>query len=282
MKVLLVGGSSSLSKVLIPVLEGVAQQVITAGRNNDDLYLDLEEIAKPISLPTGIDVIIHTAAHFGGKTSQEIIGAEIVNVLGTLRLCQAGVQAGVKHFILISSIYSQLDPQSDYYSIYALSKKQSEEAALFFCNQQGMPLTILRPAQLYGNTHDFAKHQPFLYAMTSKAENGEDITLYGKNDALRNFLHVDDLAQIILNVVQKKVTGVYPCQYPRDTSISAIAKAAIAAFNSKAKVSFLNDRHDISSNVFFIEDTLYKKINYYPKVSIEEGMRMIAKNRIQS
>lgn len=281
MKVLLVGGSSSLGKVLIPALKDIAQ-VITAGRNNDDLYLDLEEITKPMSLPLGIDVVIHTAAHFGGKTSQEIIGAEKVNVLGTLRLCQASVQADVKHFIFISSIYSQMNPQSDYYSAYALSKKHAEEAAHFFCSQEEMPLTVLRPAQLYGNTNDFAKHQPFLYAMANKAESGEEITLYGKNDALRNFLHVDDFTQIILKVIQKKVTGIYSCQFVTDTSISAIAKAAISAFNSAAKVSFLEDKGDIKSNIFPIEDALYQKINFYPKVNIEDGMRMIAKNRIQS
>jgi len=280
MKVLLVGGMSALGKVLIPVL-GDETEVITAGRSNCDIHMDLGEVMNPIRLPIGIDVVIHMAAHFGGKTSEEIVEAEKVNVIGTLRLCQASVQTGVKHFVFISSIYSQMHPQSDFYSIYALSKKHAEEAVLFFCNNHQMHLTILRSAQLYGSTNDFGRHQPFLYAIADKAEKGEDIVLNGKNDALRNFLHADDLAQIVLRVVLKTVTGIYSCQFPTNTSISAIAKAAISAFKSTGKVSFLEGKEDIKNNVFLIEDTLYREINVYPRIDIDEGMRMIARNRIQ-
>ncbi|MFM9840711.1 MAG: NAD-dependent epimerase/dehydratase family protein [Cyclobacteriaceae bacterium] len=281
MKVLLVGGTSSFGKVLIPALKEVAQ-IITTGRSNCDICLDLGNLAQSISLPNGLDVIVHAAAHFGGKTPEEMIEAEIVNVVGTLRLCQASIKASVKHFIFISSIYSQMNPQSNYYSTYALSKKHGEEAALYCCDQLGLPLTVLRPTQLYGNTNDFGKHQPFLYAMVNKAEKGEDIALNGKNNALRNFLHAEDLAQIVLRVIQKTVIGVYTCQFPTDTSILAIAKAAISAFNSTGTVSFLEDKENIESNVFPIDVTLYKRINFFPQVSIEEGMRRIAKNRIQS
>lgn len=281
MKVLLVGGSSSFGKVLIPVIKEVAE-VITAGRNNCDLEFDLRNEFKSIQFPIGLDAVIHAAAYFGGKTSQEIIDAEVINVIGTLRLCQASSVAGVKHFIFISSIYSQMNPQSEYYSIYALSKKHAEEAVLYYCNQLGLPLTVLRPAQLYGNTDDFGRHQPFFYAMANKAEKGENINLFGKNNALRNFLHAEDLAQIVLRVIQERVTGIYACQFPVNTSILAIAKAAISAFNSASQVSFLEHKEDIKSNVFPLDDSLYKRINFFPQIDVEEGMRKIAKYRTQS
>lgn len=281
MRILIIGGSSALSTALIPVLKGVAK-VLTAGRNNDDIVLDLRQTNKPFSFPMGVDIVIQVAAHFGGKTSEEIIAAEEVNLLGTLRACRASVDIGAKHFIFVSSIYSQMRPDSSYYSIYALSKKHAEEATIFFCAQQGLPLTVLRPAQLYGKTSEFAKHQPFLYSMADKAQRGEDIVLNGRNDALRNLLHADDFAYTILKIVEQRITGVYPCQFPFDTSISTIAKAAIAAFGSPSKLSFLPSENDIKDNVFPIDDLLYQKIKFYPRIDIEEGMRMIARNRIQS
>src|SRR5882762_813483 len=118
MKVLVVGGSSSLATDLILALNGFAQ-VLTAGRRNCDIYLDLSSNTKPAVFPEGVDVVIHTAASFGTKTSDEIIDAEMVNVVGTLRLCQLSVNSGVKHFIFISSMSALLTPESPYYSAYA-------------------------------------------------------------------------------------------------------------------------------------------------------------------
>src|SRR4029077_13208364 len=122
---------------------------------------------------------------------------EDVNVLGTLKLCQACTRAKVKHLISISSTSAYLMPASPYYSIYSLSKKQSDEVAQLFCSSFGLPCAILRPSQIYGSEDTFRKHQPFLYTAIDRAERGEEITIYGDHDALRNYIHVDDVCQII-------------------------------------------------------------------------------------
>ena len=111
MKILIVGGTSSLGCALKPVLSEIGE-VITAGRKECDIRLDLNDPIEKITLPNNIDAVIHTAAHFGGKTVEEILEAENVNVLGTLKLCQAAVQAKAKHFILISSMFSCLNKNS--------------------------------------------------------------------------------------------------------------------------------------------------------------------------
>lgn len=275
MKILIVGGTSSLSCALKPVLREF-DEVITAGRKNCDIALDLSDPIEKIYLPDNIDTIVHTASHFGGKAEEEILAAENVNVLGTLKLCQAALQAKVKHFVFISSIFSRLNQNSEYYSIYALSKKHAEEMALFYCLSHSLSLTILRPSQLYGNENSFKVHQPFLYTIVDKAEKGEDITIYGSNDALRNYIHIDDMTNIITRVVKKKIEGIYSCQYIMNLTYSQIAKAALLAFNSKGNVHFLNDKPNIPDNVFVIDDSLYKKIGFYPQISIEEGMKKIA------
>lgn len=278
MKILIVGGTSSLGTTLKNAFNG-SQEVITAGRNNCDIAMDIRDPITKIAFPNDIDVVIHTAAHFGGKEVSEIIECENVNVTGTLKLCQAAVQANVKHFVLISSIFASLEEDSENFGIYALSKRHSEEAARFFCSIFSLTLTILRPSQMYGSQESFRRHQPFLYTIADRAEKGEDIMLYGTNDALRNYIHVDDLVSIISLVIRNKEEGTYSCLHPHDLPYSRIAKAALAAFNSKARVGFLNDKEDIPDNVFQKDDTLYKKINFYPQISIEDGMKMIAKYR---
>jgi nucleoside-diphosphate-sugar epimerase len=276
MKVLIVGGSSSVGKAVNSVLSEFSE-VITAGRTNCNLVLDLSYQEGELRLPENIDTVIHTAAHFGGRTNREMVEAEEVNALGTLRLCQAAVKAKAKHFILISSIFCSVENRQP--TIYSLSKRHGEEMAEFYCSSNSLPLTIIRPSQLYGDEDSFRRHQPFFYSIVDKAEKGEDVVFYGSNDAKRNFLHVDDLTQVIKEVVKKMTEGIYACANISDITYSQIAEAAFSAFNKKGNIEFLRNKDDIPDNVFKTDSSLFEKIGYYPQITIEEGMKKLAKYR---
>ena len=266
---------SSVSKALKPKLLEYAE-VITAGRANCDITLDLNNLNEEIKFPSEIDVVINTAASFGGISDKEILETENINVLGTLRLCEAAKGKHVKHFILISSIFATLNENSKNYSIYALSKKHSEDIARYYCTLNKLPLCILRPSQIYGIGDGFRKHQPFFYHMIDKAQNNEDIELCGTNDPKRNYIYIDDLTSIIVKVIQNNIEGTYSCVQERDLTYSEIAKAAFKAFNTNGKVIFHKDQPDISDNIFQIDNSLYKKIGFYPEISIQEGIKKIA------
>ncbi len=275
MKVLIVGGTSSIAKALKPKLAECCE-VITAGRTNCDIVLDLSESIGNIIFPSDIDVVIHTAAHFGGKSATEIIEAEKINVLGTIKLCEAAVNDGVKHFIYISSIFSNAGPNESNYSVYGISKKHSEELATYYCSLNNMPLTILKPSHLYGLEEGFRKHQPFFYSILDKARNNEDLELYGNSDPVRNFLFIDDLTEIIMKVMQQKVTGNFSCAQTNDVTYTQIAAAAYKVFSTNGTVTFLNDKPDIPSFNYDKDDALYQKIGFYPQVNLEQGIRKIA------
>jgi nucleoside-diphosphate-sugar epimerase len=279
MRILIIGGSSSLAHALRPVLSEFAE-VITAGRTGSDVHLDLSEPLDEMELPKDIDVVINTAAHFGGKDYEQMYLAESINVLGTLKLCQVCSKAKVRHLVNISSTSAYLGAASDYYGIYALSKRQADEVLQLFCSSFNLPCTILRPSQLYGNEDMFRKHQPFLYTAIDKAERAEDITIYGTNDALRNYIHIDDFTKIISLIVRERVEGLYVCTNAIDVSLSQIANAAIDAFCSASRVVFLRDMEIIQDNVFPYDDSLYKKIKYFPQIFMEEGVKRIAAYRI--
>jgi UDP-glucose 4-epimerase len=278
MKALIVGATSSLARVLKPVLAEFCE-VTTAGREKADLPLDLHASAHNIVFPQGLDVIVHAAAHFGGTSDSDILEAESVNVLGTLKLCQAAVQAGAKHFVLISSMFAHLDASSTFYNIYALSKRHADEAAQFYCASRGLPLTILRPTQIYGDSDAFRRHQPFFYHNVDQAQRAEEVTIYGRNDARRNYIHAADLIRIVTLVIHKRIEGVFSCAHDLDVTYSQVAEAAFAAFGTEKQIRFLVDKADIPDNVFDKDDCLYRKTGFYPQISIEAGMKRIARLR---
>ena len=276
MKVLIVGGTSSLGSALRAVLSASCE-VITAGRSDCDLAFDLTWPLERMVLPDDVDVIVHTAAHFGGKTAADILEAEQVNVLGTLKLCQAAVNTKARHFVLISSIFASLREDSEHHCVYALSKRHAEDVARFVCATHSLPLAVLRPSQIYGAGPRFRAHQPFLHMMMDRARTGEDILLHGTRDPRRNFIYIDDLTAVIWSVVSKRIVGTYSCQHPSDVTYSQIATAAFHAFDTRGSVRFLRDKPDIPDNVFALDDALYEAIGFRPSTTIEDGLRRIAR-----
>lgn len=278
MKILLVGGRSSLAQALRPVLAPFAE-VLTAGRGGCDVELDLAWPADRFALPAGLDAVVNLAAHFGGQGGDAMLAAEEINVLGALKLGRACTQAGVGHLVQISSIFAGLDDDSPFFNSYALSKRHAEELIRLYCRDAGLPLTILRPAQIYGEGDGFRRHQPFLYALMDRAQRGEDIVLYGTNDARRNFIHVEDVAEVVARTVRRRVEGSYVCAALSNARFSDIATAAVAAFGSASTIRFDSDKPDIADNAFAADEALYRLIDYFPRMSLEQGLTREAARR---
>ena len=278
MRVLIVGGTSSLAQTLIPLLRERCE-LLTAGRKGCDVELDLA--SRDIQIPGGIDCVVNMAAAFGGKDWSATLEAMDVNVLGLMRLCHASAKANAKHLVHISSIFSDLDGDSPFFGAYSLSKRHSEDVAQFCGREFRLPVAALKPSRIYGVGAQFRKHQPFLYTIMDKAEGNEDIDLFGSNDPLRNFIHAQDVAKAISAVVERKIEGTYRCVHPDNVTYSQIAEAAISAFESKSRVRFLKDRPDIPSNGFDCDETLFRLTDCFPRISMAQGMRMEAAHRRQ-
>lgn len=271
MKILIIGGGSSLAQLLKPILAEFAE-VIETCRTGKGPNLDLLWPEDQLVLPSGMDAVINMAAHFGGRDFASILIAEQVNCLGALKVAHACQKAGARHLVHLSTTYAMLAEGDAFYGAYSLSKRHGEELATFYCRTIGLPLTVLRPSQIYGAGAASRKHQPLFYHILDKAESNEDIQFYGSNDALRNLIHAEDVAQVIARVVQERIVGTYTCASFQNVRCSEVARAAIKAFGSSSSISFLVDKPDIPDNPFDVDDTLYQQLGWFPCISLEEGM----------
>lgn len=250
-----------------------------AGRRDADYLLDL---AHPDRIPVigeRFDLVIHAAADFGGTSDQDSVRCEMINSAGTLAVCSLARQVGAKQLVLISSSSAAYRPGDAHYGIYALSKRHGEEAAQLFCSERHIALTILRPTQVYDSAGGCRRHQGFLYLMVDRAQAGEDICLHGSRDALRNYLHLDDLTEVCFRVIKQGCHGLYTCGYPQSVRLSEVARAAFDAFGQGGRVRFMPEQPDLQDLPLLEPQVLYEQIGYFPRVGIHDGLKLIRQHR---
>ncbi len=211
---LITGATGFIGSHLLPILRAQDYQITATSRREISLdkikMVQIEQIdgltdwSYPLS---GVEVVIHLAAraHILKDTAADR-EAEFfqVNTQGTINLVKQAITAGVKHFILISSIgaMATLSPEklnerssSHPDTPYGRSKKAAEEGLIELANQSTMNWTILRPTLVYGPGNPGNMER-----LIKLVKLGLPLPLGGiKNQ--RSFLYVGNLVEAIAVII---------------------------------------------------------------------------------
>ena len=147
-----------------------------------------------------VDYVFHEAAQPGVRISVENpFKPNNVNVLGTLNVLQASLEANVERVINASSssVYGKTEylPFDEKHptqpiSPYGVSKLAAEHYCRVFYEVYGIPTVSLRYFTVYG-----PRMRPDLAIsiFTKKLLNNEPITIFGDGNQTRDFTFVDDI-----------------------------------------------------------------------------------------
>jgi nucleoside-diphosphate-sugar epimerase len=144
----------------------------------------------------GIDTVYHVAALFRQEGATRDVFMN-VNARGTERLLEASRRAGVSQFVHCSTagVHGHIEnpPASETAPYrpgdwYQESKLEGEKRALAFSRAHNFPVTVIRPAGIYG-----AGDMRFLKLF--RAINNGTFWMIGNGKPLYHFVYVDDLAQ---------------------------------------------------------------------------------------
>jgi len=147
----------------------------------------------------GHDAIVHFAAE--SHVDRSITGASdfvLTNVLGTQKLLQAALDAGVGRFVHVSTdeVYGSIDAGSwaeDWplapNSPYSASKASSDLLARAYHRTFGLDVVITRCSNNYGPYQFPEKVIPLF---VTNLMDGLQVPLYGDGLNVRDWLHVDD------------------------------------------------------------------------------------------
>jgi dTDP-L-rhamnose 4-epimerase len=219
---------------------------------------DHEQVARASG---GVSAIVHLAAETGvGQSMYEPERYHSVNVVGTEVVAAAAARLGVPLVVFSSrAVYGQgafacpacgrsfttrccdagspsgsrEDDPLFPVSVYGTTKAEAERAALTTM-PEGTPLVILRPQNVVGPGQSL--HNPYtgvLAAFLSRLKVGSPLSLYGDGTQTRDFVHVSDVASVVLWSLERAGRSsdhlILNVGSGRRTTLDELAAMAIAA-----------------------------------------------------
>jgi UDP-glucose 4-epimerase len=180
------------------------------------------------------DVICHHAAQMDVRrsVSDPVFDAD-VNVIGSLRLLRAAVDAAVKRFIFASSggaLYGEplSVPQSEDHpanplSPYGCAKLAVEHYLHYFRVVHGLSSVALRYANVYGPRQNAQGEAGVVAIFIDRMKRGEKVTINGDGEQTRDFVYVSDVVAANMAAAEGEWQGSFNVGTGVETSINQLA-----------------------------------------------------------
>jgi len=268
--------SSSVKNMKVPEAVEVIQEDIR----------DQETVNKLVSKS---DVIIHAAAQTSVERSvnDPVFDAEN-NILGTLNLLNAAKRCENSRFIYFSSAAAYGNPQylpideehpTNPLSPYGLSKLTGEKYCTMFNELYDLPAVCIRPFNIYSSRQD--PNNPYsgvISKFIERVRNNESPMIFGDGSQTRDFVSVYDVVDFVsLTLESDEAIGkVFNVGTGVPTSIKELAEMIISLFEKDLEVVYASTKKgDIKDS--YADISKARKIEYWPKVALEEGLKEILK-----
>lgn len=250
--------------------------------NNIDIIVgDIRNKEVIEDVLTDTDILIHLAAHTRVVDSVENPGLNFnINVNGTFILLEAARHKGVDLIVNASTggailgdveppVHEEIPPRP--VSPYGASKLAVEAYCSAYAQTYGMKITSLRFSNIYG-PHCRNKDS-VIAAFIKKIINDGEVTVYGDGTQTRDYLYVEDLADGIINAINKKCTDVYQLGSGKPTTVNEIIEILKNIVDRDFEVNYQDFRvGEIKHNYSDITKAR-KSFGFNPKMDIQSGIQ---------
>lgn len=292
MKTLVAGSTGLVGSAIVRALKESGQEVIEVSSkivdltNREATFNFLQE-KKP-------DLVIDAAAKVGGIGANNSLPVDFlsVNLQIQTNLMDAAHAAQVEKFIFLGSscIYPRQSPQpikEEYLltgplestnSAYALAKIAGIELIKSYRKQYGHKWISLMPTNLYGPNDNFdleSSHvlPALINRFVTAVDSGIDkVTLWGSGQVLREFLHVDDLAQAVITAGEKYDGESHlNIGSGKDLTIQALAELISKQAGFNGKINWDRDKPDGTPRKV-LDISRIRSLGWEPKISLNDGI----------
>lgn len=238
------------------------------------------------------DVAVIAAARVGGIGANSAANSRFLyeNEMIAMNTVWGAAEAGVKRLLFLGStcIYPRMAPQPIPESAlltselektnegYALAKISGLKLCEFLRRERGLLYHSLMPTNLYGpgDNYDIV-HGHVLPTLIRKFETMKDVVpLWGTGSAIREFLHVDDLASACLFALElANPPDLMNVGSGEEVSIRELAEAVKAATGSTARIEWDASKPDGTPRKL-CDTALIRSLGWKPVIDLKKGLEM--------
>ena len=292
MTVIVAGATGLAGSAIVKAFETKGQSVIGVNRSVIDL-MDAKATQDFIARIRP-SLIVDAAAKVGGIGANNAYPVEFLSDNLTIQgnLMNAAHKAGVPNFVFLGSSciyprdcaqpikeeYLMTGPLEATNSAYAIAKIAGIEMVNSYRKEYGTKWISLMPTNLYGPRDNFdltASHvlPAFIRRFVEATESGAStLTLWGSGFPLREFLHVDDLAQAVVVASEKYDSSLHlNVGSGEDLSIKDLAEKVAAAAGFTGKIEWDSSKPDGTPRKV-LDVSRIKALGWKPTITLEEGI----------
>lgn len=276
------------------------QEIITIEKK----YVDLlnQQLVNIFFENHKFDIVIDCAAKVGGIHSNNTYRADFIyqNLQIQNNLIHASYLNGVKKFMFLGSscIYPKFaeQPIKEEYLLtspleytnepYAIAKIAGIKMCESYYKQYQCNFISVMPTNLYGPNDNFHPQNSHVLPgllhrfHLAKINNQPYVQIWGTGKAKREFMHVDDMADACLHVLEKlDAKDLYEQNISQinigsgeETSISELAKKIAETVGYNGEIKFDLSKPDGTLRKL-LDCSRLNKLGYKAKISIDEGIK---------
>lgn len=197
MRILLTGAKGNLGSSIVK--HNSSHDIVCFDRDD---WVDLPRI-----LASRIDVVVHLAYDLVNKLEDFPVKIVDSNVAATARLVEIMKEQGIPRLLFISScaVYGNCmntneEMATNPVTVNGIVKLLNERIVEKFCRSNNIHFEIYRVFNMYGGNDNFSVISKLLKA----AKNGGEFVLNNNGISQRDFIHVEDVARLILKLLENK------------------------------------------------------------------------------
>jgi UDP-glucose 4-epimerase len=230
------------------------------------------------------DVVLHLAAQGGvSRSLRDPAGDAAINVVGTVAMLKAAVEATCRRFVFASSggaIYGHARriPTSETstprpLSPYGAAKLAAEAYLGMFARTAGLQTLALRYSNVYGPLQDGTGEAGVVAITATRLLAGQAPEVRGDGKQTRDFVFVADIADANLRAVTSEVQGVLNVGTGIASSVLAVVNELSKQARFQAAVSFVPGRSGEVRHTALDARRASARLGWRASTGLHDGLR---------
>ncbi len=281
------------SSIVRKLLQNGYNNIITRG--SAELDLRNQESVNLFFQKERPSVVFLAAARVGGIFANKTYPAEFIyeNLMIEANVINAAHNNGTEKLLFLGSscIYPKMAPQpikEDYLlsglleetnMAYAIAKIAGIHLCKSYRKQTGNNFFSVMPTNLYGTNDNYHPENSHVIPglirriINAKVKDLETVEIWGSGSPLRDFLHVDDLAEACVLLMNSDiiVDDIYNVGSGEEISIKNLALLISEIVNFNGKLIF-NTNYPDGTPRKLLDITKMAKLGWEPKISLSDGL----------